>query len=153
MGANEGISPGDFEDFINKLKPDGIYVEDKHMARLKGLAVCYKAYEDLKIGKSKDVFDERGRYDYEDMILVAQQAIMQDKNLKKHFKNQFKYIMVDEYQDTNGAQLNLLFLLSDKTNPNLSCVGDDDQSIYRFQGASVGNFKVLKKRRRTGRAY
>jgi len=54
--------------------------------------------------------------------------------------------MVDEFQDTNGAQLDLLFELLDRDNPNLMCVGDDDQSIYRFQGANLVNFETLTKK-------
>ncbi|NQT33308.1 MAG: ATP-dependent helicase, partial [Candidatus Omnitrophica bacterium] len=55
-------------------------------------------------------------------------------------------IMVDEYQDTNGAQLELLFSVLNPDAPNLCCVGDDDQAIFRFQGATLSNFRILKKR-------
>ncbi|MBI5123807.1 MAG: ATP-dependent helicase, partial [Candidatus Omnitrophica bacterium] len=101
-------------------------------------------YEELKQGRNKDIFDERGRYDYDDMILFATEAIRNELPLREKYQKQYLYVMVDEYQDTNGAQLELLFALLDYKNPNLCCVGDDDQSIYRFQGASVGNFKALK---------
>lgn len=142
---NEGVTPQEFKEFIDGLKPDGVYIEAKHIGRLKGLATCFVAYEELKKGQNKEIFDERGRYDYEDMIIIANQALKGEKDLRDHYHAQYKYIMIDEYQDTNGAQLNLLFSLA-KTEPNLCCVGDDDQSIYRFQGASVGNFTVLKER-------
>lgn len=142
----EGIAPGEFERYISQLKPDGIYIEEKHLPRLKALGTVYKLYEEYKNGRNKDLFDERGRYDFDDMIIFALQALRQEKELKRILQQQYTYIMVDEYQDTNGAQLNLLLELIDPKSANLCCVGDDDQSIYRFQGASVGNFRVLKEK-------
>ncbi|NQU73684.1 MAG: ATP-dependent helicase [Candidatus Omnitrophica bacterium] len=142
----EGMTPKVFQEYVNTLKPDDIYIEAKHIEKLKALAIIYKLYEEYKNGRNKDLFDERGRYDFDDMILFALQALREEKELKRILQEQYRYIMVDEYQDTNGAQMNLLFELIDKRNSNLCCVGDDDQSIYRFQGASVGNFKVLKDR-------
>jgi DNA helicase-2/ATP-dependent DNA helicase PcrA len=143
---NEGVTPEDFTEFLKAYEPDGVYVSDKHFSRLKGLAVCYRAYEELKTGRTKGVFDDRGRYDYEDMIILAERVLKKEPDLKQYFIRQYKYIMVDEYQDTNGAQLKLLLSLCGGVKPNLCCVGDDDQSIYRFQGASVGNFKFLRER-------
>jgi len=142
----EGISPQEFLQYVNTLKSDGVYVEEKHIPKIKSLAVVYDQYEKLKEGKNKEIFDARGRYDFDDMIMLATDALNNEKLLKKKYEEQFKFVMVDEFQDTNGAQLNFLFSLLKGVDPNLCCVGDDDQSIYRFQGASVGNFKVLKKR-------
>lgn len=143
---NEGIAPSEFEKALADVKPDGIYVEKKHTPRLKELSFIYKKYEELKKGGDKNIFDERGRYDYDDMIMLAIKVLTEEPELKKAYRERYKYVMVDEFQDTNGAQLKLLFLLSDEKNPNLCCVGDDDQSIYRFQGASIANFKTLKER-------
>lgn len=142
----EGISPEEFLRYAERLKPDGIYVEEKHIPRIKSMAVVYDQYERLKEGGNKDIFDERGRYDYDDMIMLATNALSGEKLLKKKYEEQFKYLMVDEFQDTNGAQLKLLFSLIKAGSSNLCCVGDDDQSIYRFQGASIANFKELKNR-------
>ncbi|MDP3730422.1 MAG: ATP-dependent DNA helicase [Candidatus Omnitrophota bacterium] len=141
----DGIKPGDLREYAAKNKSDG-YLEEKHIKRLKCLSVVYDIYEKLKEGKSKEIFDERGRYDYDDMILFATEALKRESPLKEKYRAQFKYVMVDEFQDTNGAQLELLFALLDHNDPNLCCVGDDDQSIYRFQGASVGNFKLFRER-------
>ena len=141
----DGITPEDFNNYLAKNKLD-TYLEDKHVKRLKALSMVYDIYEKLKEGKCKDIFDERGRYDYDDMILFATAALEKEKALRDKYRSRFKYVMVDEFQDTNVAQLELLFALMDYDNPNICCVGDDDQSIYRFQGASVGNFKLLKKR-------
>lgn len=142
----DGIRPGDFEEYLSKHKTLDPYLEDKHIKRLKALSIVYRMYEKLKDGGNKDIFDERGRYDYDDMILFATEVIKKEKGLREKYQKQYRYIMVDEYQDTNGAQLEMLFTFLDYKNVNLCCVGDDDQSIYRFQGASVGNFKLLKQR-------
>lgn len=142
----DGITPAYFEDYIKNKKQWAANFEDKHIKRLKALAIIYGLYEELKEGKNRNVFDDRGRYDFDDMIIFAAEALRKEKALREGYQKQFRYVMVDEFQDTNGAQLELLFTLLDYKMPNLCCVGDDDQSIYRFQGASVGNFKILKER-------
>lgn len=82
----------------------------------------------------------KNRYDFDDMINWVIKAFEENKNLLAHYQEQFLYILVDEYQDTSGTQNRLVELLInfwDK--PNVFVVGDDDQSIYRFQGANVEN--------------
>jgi len=143
---NEGISPGELKRSLKDIKPDGINIEEKHVPRLKALALIYENYEKLKDADSSLLFDERGRIDFDDMILIALDALGKDKELREAFRKQYRYIMVDEYQDTNGAQLELLFAILDPDSPNICCVGDDDQSIYRFQGATLSNFRVLRER-------
>lgn len=140
---NEGITPEEFEDYVDTVKKDDVYIQDKHIPRLKALAKVYKLYEAYKRGENKEIFDERGRYDFDDMIMLALEAVRKEKELKKEIQAQYTYIMVDEYQDTNGAQLSLLIEIAPGKGANVCCVGDDDQSIYRFQGASVGNFKFF----------
>ncbi len=141
---NEGISPGELKNHLKDLVPDGINIEEKHIPRLKALSLAYEKYERLKNEESSVLFDERGRKDFDDMILIALDALRKDADLRVSMREQYKYVMVDEYQDTNGAQLQLLFSILDPERPNLCCVGDDDQSIYRFQGATLSNFRVLK---------
>ncbi|HLD03199.1 MAG TPA: ATP-dependent DNA helicase, partial [Candidatus Dojkabacteria bacterium] len=81
-----------------------------------------------------------GRYDFEDMILFAVSKFQDDRDLLQEYQEQYQYILVDEYQDTNGSQNQALKLLgSFFPNPNIFVVGDDDQAIYRFQGASLEN--------------
>ncbi len=142
----DGITPVQFEKYLKAKKTWDPYLEDKHIKRLHALSIVYRVYEELKEGKNKDIFDDRGRYDFDDMIIFATEALKNEPQLRSEYQKQFTYVMVDEYQDTNGSQLELLFTLLDYKQPNLCCVGDDDQSIYRFQGASVGNFKLLKDR-------
>jgi len=141
---NEGITPSEFEKTLERVKADNVYIETKDLPKLKALSFIYKKYEELKGGADKNIFDERGRYDYDDMIVLALKILETEDALTAAYRKRYKYIMVDEFQDTNGAQLKLLFAISGRGNPNLCCVGDDDQSIYRFQGASIANFKILK---------
>ena len=143
---NEGITPEDFNSSLKDLKADGINLEERHITRLNALSIIYENYEKLKDEKSLVLFDERGRIDYDDMILIALDALKKDEELRKLFRKEYKYVMVDEYQDTNGAQLELLFAILDPVSCNVCCVGDDDQAIYRFQGATLANFRELKKR-------
>lgn len=80
------------------------------------------------------------RYDFDDMILNVMEQFQKNEYLLSRYQEQFLYFLVDEYQDTNGSQneiLKLLFSFWEK--PNVFVVGDDDQSIYRFQGASLSN--------------
>ncbi len=68
-----------------------------------------------------------------------------DEALLKQMHEQYRYILVDEFQDTNIAQLELLWLLAGERR-NIVAVGDDDQAIYRFRGASFGSFTIFLKR-------
>jgi len=143
----DGITPIYFQDYVNNKEKDSANgIEEKHLKRLAALAIVYRIYEELKEGKNKEIFDDRGRYDFDDMILYATESLKREALLREEYQKRFQFVMVDEYQDTNGAQLELLFTLLDYERPNLCCVGDDDQSIYRFQGAGVGNFKILRER-------
>jgi len=143
---NEGITPEVFKERLKGVKADGVELEEKHIPRLRSLAVIYEHYEKLKDENSSVLFDERGRIDFDDMIIIALDALKRDENLGDVFRGRYKYIMVDEYQDTNAAQLNLLFEILDHERPNICCVGDDDQAIYRFQGATLSNFSGIKNR-------
>ena len=109
----EGVSPAQFAEIIDKAEPDGAYIEEKHIERLKALATVYKLYEEYKAGKNKALFDDRGRYDYDDMILFAVEAIRNEPELAKALRAQYTYIMVDEFQDTNGAQIDRLVVIAE----------------------------------------
>lgn len=82
----------------------------------------------------------RGRYDFDDMILFVLNAFRDHAQLLSQYQERFQYVLVDEYQDTNSAQNQILRLLtSNQPQPNIFVVGDDDQSIFRFQGAAIEN--------------
>jgi len=92
------------------------------------------------LGKYDQLLYERQRYDQQDTILFVIDAFEKNENLKLDYQERYQYILVDEYQDTNGSQNDLVFLLSDYwEKPNLFVVGDDDQAIYRFQGANMSS--------------
>ena len=81
-------------------------------------------------------------YDFEDMINWVVNEFTQNANFLLKYQEQYQYILVDEYQDTSGSQNKLIELLANYwQEPNLFVVGDDDQSIYRFQGANIENLK------------
>ncbi len=83
---------------------------------------------------------KKSLYDYQDMILFVLKAFKDNPDLLLNYQEKYQYILVDEYQDTNSAQNNLIDLLGSYfSKPNIFVVGDDDQSIFRFQGASVEN--------------
>lgn len=97
-----------------------------------------------------DVFEQyqaalaqNGWYDFDDMILRAIDALEKNPDLRYTLQEQYLYILLDEFQDTNAAQLRLVQLLSDNPvsegRPNVLAVGDDDQAIYAFQGAQYSN--------------
>lgn len=96
------------------------------------LLVLYKGYQQQLI--------EQNLYDYEDMILWVINAFKTNPELLLDYQEKYQYLLVDEFQDSNNSQYEILNLLTkNQENPNLFVVGDDDQSIYRFQGASVEN--------------
>lgn len=86
------------------------------------------------------------RYDYEDMLLAVVEQFSAQPDLLADYQERYQYILVDEYQDTNGAQNEIVWLLaSGVEQPNIFVVGDDRQSIYRFQGASLENILYFQK--------
>ena len=76
--------------------------------------------------------------DFDDLIIKTIQLLTENEDVREKYQEKFKYIMVDEYQDTNNAQYLLISLLAGKYR-NLCVVGDDDQSIYKFRGANIYN--------------
>jgi DNA helicase-2/ATP-dependent DNA helicase PcrA len=88
----------------------------------------------------RSVCEKNGRYDFDDMIRWVIDLFKTNEAALLHYQEIYQYIMVDEYQDTNNSQNELTFLLASYwDSPNLMVVGDDDQSIYRFQGANIEN--------------
>jgi len=82
----------------------------------------------------------RSRYDYDDMIQWVLKAFRENEDLLRRYQERYQYILVDEFQDTSGSQNELLkFMLNYWDTPNVFVVGDDDQSIFKFQGANTKN--------------
>jgi DNA helicase-2/ATP-dependent DNA helicase PcrA len=86
---------------------------------------------------------ERGFYDYSDMIIEVITRLEQNRDMLADVQEKFQYVLIDEFQDTNAAQLRLAHLVADhhisEGNPNIMAVGDDKQSIYKFNGAELSN--------------
>jgi DNA helicase II / ATP-dependent DNA helicase PcrA len=114
------------------VRIDKIAEETEKMQKLKA-AVC-------EFSNFQELMRKRNRYDFDDMINWVIKAFSENENLLRRYQEQFLYILVDEYQDTSGTQNKLVELLINYWDkPNVFVVGDDDQSIYRFQGANVEN--------------
>jgi len=100
------------------------------------LANAYKAYQDLKA--------REGVMDFADLITNTLKLFRERRSILRQYQEQFKYVLVDEFQDTNFAQNQLAILLAgDKK--NITVVGDDDQAIYRWRGAAISNMIQFKK--------
>jgi len=88
----------------------------------------------------KTIMDSEKRYDYDDMILWVLRAFRENEDILRRYQERYQYILVDEFQDTSGSQNELLkFMLNYWDTPNVFVVGDDDQSIFKFQGANMKN--------------
>lgn len=98
--------------------------------RRKQIAEAYRLYQQR--------LKESDAMDFDDLLYNAVRLLEQEPEVLEYFQNRFRYILVDEYQDTNHSQYRLVSLLAGKTR-NLCVVGDDDQSIYRFRGATIEN--------------
>ncbi len=116
-------------------KKDDDKAAELDIARLEELAGAYQTYNKLLL--------DQGLLDFGDLIVYTLKLFRERPNILAHYRDRFKYIMVDEFQDTNTAQYDLIKLLAAPRN-NLVAVGDDDQSIYRFRGASLSNILQFK---------
>lgn len=95
--------------------------------------------------KYQEKLKELKYYDYSDMIIEVLNTFQEDEDLLRQIQEQYQYFLVDEYQDTNTSQNKVLELLANYHNdPNVFIVGDPKQAIFRFQGASIYNFKHFK---------
>lgn len=112
------------------IKPDEFELSVGNDYRMKVYARIYKLYQ-------KKLFDANAM-DFDDLIAKTVELFEKFPDVLSHYQNLYKYIVVDEYQDTNMAQYRLVEMLSRK-HKNLCVVGDDDQSIYKFRGATIEN--------------
>ena len=117
------------------LKP-AYYEELEKMEKLRAAVNEFDRFQQM--------MKEANRYDFDDMIIWVIKAFENNAHLLANYQERFQYILVDEYQDTSGSQNNLVqLLISYWDNPNVFVVGDDDQSIFRFQGANVENMLLF----------
>lgn len=130
---DEFIYKRKYKDFLpGDLKKDRIEEQKEKMGKLRAAVNEFDAFQQL--------MRKRNRYDFDDMINWVIKAFEENKNLLANYQEKYQYILVDEYQDTSGTQNRIVELLINYWDkPNVFVVGDDDQSIYRFQGANVEN--------------
>ena len=139
---DELITPEDYLDYAEQLKLKGgnaelAIAEDSEEAveirRTEEVAAAYHVYQKLLL--------DNEYLDFGDLINYSIGLFQRRPNILKRFQEKFKFVMVDEFQDTNFAQYQLVKMIAGQ---NLAVVGDDDQSIYKFRGASVSNIMKLK---------
>ncbi len=113
----------------------GMFSERKRNEWWLAVADVYERY--------REALHERGYYDYSDMLIEVLEQLQKKPDMLADVQERFLYVLIDEFQDTNAAQLRLAHLVSDhyaaNNRPNLMAVGDDDQSIFAFNGAELNN--------------
>lgn len=125
-----------------KVGEKRILTEEHNLPKLQSLALVYERYQ-------QEMY-QRGYYDFDDMLLQVIAQMETNETLRAELQEKYLYISVDEFQDTNDAQMRILYNLVDSEvsegMPNVMAVGDDDQAIYKFQGAEIGNIYKFKNR-------
>lgn len=105
-------------------------------------ALNAKNYFNLKVAEVYELYQKKlkrnNALDFDDIVLNTVKIFMENPDILENYQNRFKYILVDEYQDTNNVQYMLISLLAQGSR-NICVVGDDDQSIYKFRGANIQN--------------
>ncbi len=136
---DENISSKNYIDYAKSLKKnlkkDSDEAEILEYKKTEELANTYKQYNQLLLNENY--------LDFGDLIVYCLKLFNERQNILKFFQKKFSYLMVDEFQDTNWAQYELVKLLVKKSQ-NLLVVGDDDQAIYKFRGASLANIMQFK---------
>ncbi|MFY7900295.1 MAG: UvrD-helicase domain-containing protein, partial [Chitinophagaceae bacterium] len=119
-----------------ELKQNKIDEEKEKMEKLRAAVGEFYHFQEMMKAKNW--------YDFDDMINWVIKAFEQNEHLLINYQEKYQYILVDEYQDTSGTQNKIVELLINYWDvPNVFVVGDDDQSIYRFQGANIENMQVF----------
>ena len=118
------------------MTPDDMERESAGNFRKKKIAEIYREYQ--------NTLKKNNALDFDDLLVKTVELFQQCEDVLLSYQERFRYIMVDEYQDTNTVQFHLLSLLAERYE-NLCVVGDDDQSIYKFRGANIGNILGFEK--------
>ncbi|WP_269494132.1 UvrD-helicase domain-containing protein [Castellaniella sp. S9] len=136
---DERFPPRDVQRMINSAKEDGLRPSDLDVRDPQGrrLAELYQRYQDQ--------CEREGVVDFGELLLRAYELLQREAPIREHYQRRFQHILVDEFQDTNVLQYRWLMLLAGPHTP-VFAVGDDDQSIYAFRGANVGNMADFEQR-------
>lgn len=134
---DEGVTPDRYVEFAQNAALDGGSADilDSERKRLKELADTYAAYQ--------KILRDEGALDFGDIIMETLRLFRERPAVLNKYREQFKHLLIDEFQDTNWAQYELIKLLADPQR-NVTVVGDDDQAIYKFRGASLANILQFK---------
>lgn len=132
---DDDITPDDYKGYARRLK-ENLDADPAEVKKTLELSHAYEVYEDLKA--------QEGIMDFADLISNVLKLFRTRNNVLKYYQNKFKYILVDEFQDTNYAQNELAILLAGDRQ-NINVVGDDDQAIYRWRGAALANIMQFRK--------
>jgi len=147
----EGVTLKRFSELVSILK-DEFEIEREGMSKTERTEMETLVNKNIDLLFIYEKYQEKlkalGRLDFEDMINWVVEAFENDTDFLQQYEENFQYILVDEYQDTNSAQNRLVFALSSfwGEKANIFCVGDPNQSIFRFQGASKENLLAFEKR-------
>ncbi|GHD75238.1 UvrD-helicase domain-containing protein [Vogesella fluminis] len=134
--SDEKFPPKAVQQFINSQKESGVRAGElsAHDPYTRKLIELYAAYDAQ--------CQREGVVDFAELLLRSYEVLSRNAALSEHYRNRFRFVLVDEFQDTNRLQYAWLKLLAGPDNA-LFAVGDDDQSIYAFRGAEVGNMRAL----------
>ncbi|MCL2876762.1 MAG: UvrD-helicase domain-containing protein [Betaproteobacteria bacterium] len=139
---DEEFPPRELQHFINinkeaGLRPHAVEAPDRYTSNRVEL---YQEYE-AQCQRESVV-------DFAELLLRSYELLQRNEPIRRHYQQRFRYILVDEFQDTNALQYRWLKLLAangEEGGAALFCVGDDDQSIYRFRGAEIGNMRAFER--------
>ncbi len=145
---DELVSSDDFQTFADELETDllidrKLVDDDTFAERVENVALQKEIARAYKV--SEEILREKNFFSFGALITRTIELVRNDAALREKLQQRFKHILVDEFQDTNIAQLELLHLLAAAPR-NIVAVGDNDQAIYRFRGASFGSFKLFLER-------
>lgn len=118
------------------LEPNQYEIRTKGDFRKEKIATIYSLYQKK--------LKENNAIDFDDIINYTIKILLENQDILEYYSNKFKYVLVDEYQDTNKAQFTLITLFASK-NGNITVVGDNDQGIYSFRGADISNILNFEK--------
>ena len=130
IDLNISFIASEISKYKNSILSPEVVLEKAELPDYKKIANIYVKYQAN--------IEENNLVDFDDLLMLTYKILAENDDLRKETSNRYKYIMVDEYQDTNELQFQLLELLSSEHN-NLCVVGDDDQSIYGWRGANIRN--------------
>ena len=150
MGLDDKVFPAKYVLSVISKEKDAMTTPDRLLARaefagdfrMKHIAKCYSRYQSQ--------LKENNAVDFDDIIMLTVQLLQENEDVRTYYQRKFRYVLVDEYQDTNHMRYLLTSLLSGGYE-NICVVGDDDQSIYRFRGATIENILDFEKQYRGSR--